>query len=209
MIKLALALTLSLATALTVARPGGDHASAAGATTARPTSFKSRVIGWFKENTPGGMPTVPPSTTPSPGDTSPAIMATPTPDSARTPTAGWTPGVGSPRDRIFGSLLFRDCGQALRQTRAADGAALPEAQRGLYEGTAAACLAAFDGRPDLWPLAGRRLDQAQESGLDCPDSVVFQLLSEIVTAHREEPTAELVRERGYEVPCAPVWSRRG
>ena len=68
-------------------------------------------------------------------------------------------------------------------------AELQEPARTLYTGAARACLAAFDGRSELWPqskvaydaVAGRRGE------LTCMDQAAFALLERLVTQHAQFP----------------------
>jgi hypothetical protein len=68
-------------------------------------------------------------------------------------------------------------------------AELQEPARTLYTGAARACLAAFDGRSELWPqskvaydaVAGRRGE------LTCMDRAAFALLERLVTLHAQFP----------------------
>ncbi|MFF5294161.1 hypothetical protein [Paractinoplanes globisporus] len=113
----------------------------------------------------------------------------------------WTLGDGA-----YSSFERGDCLLTLNLARltADDDASvtpLAEPQRSLYEGAAAACLAAFYGRSDLWPVAASRFDRVRGTATTCRESAVLRILREIVTAHRADPKVRFVRGRGHLASC--------
>jgi hypothetical protein len=93
-----------------------------------------------------------------------------------------------------------DCATALALARVSrpdeTGPPLQEPYRSLFEGAAAACLAAFHGRADLWPTAMSRLASIKPSRFACWDREVYTILAALVRAHRDNPDAKLVRGQG-------------
>jgi hypothetical protein len=78
---------------------------------------------------------------------------------------------------------------------------LEEPLRSTYEGAAAACLAAFHGRRDLWRIAETRLDRVNPSSLDCWDRSVYLILDALVGAHRADPEATFAKAKGGASHC--------
>lgn len=68
--------------------------------------------------------------------------------------------------------------------------------RTLYLGAGSACLAAFHGRPELWPRADAALERVTRHAPtpDCESRAVYELLRRLVEAHRAEPSARLVKQ---------------
>jgi hypothetical protein len=72
-----------------------------------------------------------------------------------------------------------------RETTTHDGLApLPEPDRSLYEGAAAACLAAFEGRTDLWNTSTSMLPTMDPASLDCWTRGIYAIWATLVEAHR-------------------------
>ncbi|WP_146173724.1 IPT/TIG domain-containing protein [Saccharothrix carnea] len=73
----------------------------------------------------------------------------------------------------------------------------PEPVSSVFAGAAAACLAAFHGRADLWPTAYARLDAVSGAveQLECSVRDLHRMLLDIVTAHRQDPGAVFGRQR--------------
>jgi hypothetical protein len=84
-------------------------------------------------------------------------------------------------------------------------AELQEPARTLYTGAARACLAAFDGRSELWPqskvaydaVAGRRGE------LTCMDHAAFALLERLVTLHAQFPNRAFEHAATTEAKAPP------
>ncbi|MFF5296168.1 hypothetical protein [Paractinoplanes globisporus] len=116
-----------------------------------------------------------------------------------------TGGGGGTAEAAYTNFMQGDCWATLelaRVARAAEGVEpLEEPLRSTYEGAAAACLAAFHGRADLWGLAGRRHDRVTVSGLDCWDRSVYAILHQLVTAHRADPDATFAVAKGTASAC--------
>lgn len=59
----------------------------------------------------------------------------------------------------------------------------------LYRATGTACLAAFDGRSELWPTARELADHAGEPSTSCLDRATRRLLDDLLAAHDADPKA--------------------
>lgn len=109
-------------------------------------------------------------------------------------------GADGPEDEAFFALLEGDCGHVFAMaTGNVEGDELRGGSvRTLYEGVGAACLAAFERQPQHWSRAEAALTRlaGQTSGLDCEQQTVYRLLEQLVSAHRTEPNATLVRRSG-------------
>jgi hypothetical protein len=80
--------------------------------------------------------------------------------------------------------------QQLRCNKVFDRVAeLHEPARTLYTGAARACLAAFDGRSELWPQSKAAYDAVagRRGELTCMDRAAFALLERLVTLHAQFP----------------------
>ena len=90
-------------------------------------------------------------------------------------------------------MLNGDCTRTLTMTDE-----LSEPGRTLYQGAASACLAAFEGRAELWLRAEAAFEKTrgQTSVLSCESRTVHKLLQRLVDAHRMEPQARLVKRSG-------------
>ncbi|MFE2757517.1 hypothetical protein ACFXGA_36510 [Actinosynnema sp. NPDC059335] len=73
----------------------------------------------------------------------------------------------------------------------------PEPVSSVFAGAAAACLAAFHGRADLWPTAYARLDAVSGATgqFECYVRDLYRMLLDVVTAHRQDPGAVFGRQR--------------
>jgi hypothetical protein len=134
------------------------------------------------------------SVTGSPSDTATAGSTSPTP----TPTkpakkrnvVAWVlslgPGApeGPPEFTAYRELQQLRCDKVFDRV-----AELQEPARTLYKGAARACLAAFDGREDLWPRADAAYDAVagRRGELTCMDRAALALLDRLVTLHKEFP----------------------
>jgi hypothetical protein len=99
-------------------------------------------------------------------------------------------GASGPQDEAFMAIREGNCRHALDMAEArTPGDRLPEPARTLYEGAGAACLAAFHGRPELWPRAGSALARlaGRTARLDCLQQAVHRVLERLVTAHQDDP----------------------
>jgi hypothetical protein len=105
-------------------------------------------------------------------------------------------GASGPEEAAFRAIQEGDCRHALdlAEGKTPDDP-MPELTRILYEGAGTACLAAFHGRPELWPRAESALERlaGRTARLDCLQQAVHQLLERLVAAHRAEPKARLRR----------------
>jgi hypothetical protein len=116
-------------------------------------------------------------------------------------------GAEGPQDEAFSAILDGDCAEALELSGPdSDRDRLEGPQGTLYEGAGAACLAAFDGRPRLWPRAEAAFARlaGQTAQLDCQQQTVYRLLERMIDAHRADPDARLVRQIGGRrgvLPC--------
>jgi hypothetical protein len=156
--------------------------------------------------------TVPPAATtpPGPGSTatgSDEASATPSLTSGRRGLVEWIMALGVaggadiPEETAVALLARGSCAEARKVARDAE-QPLPA----FYDGAAAACLAAFDGRDDLWAYAEEVASRALPLR-DCLDRAVFALLSRLVDIHRKEPTITLERKAGAPgetLPCPRI-----
>ena len=103
-------------------------------------------------------------------------------------------GASGEADEAFAAMLDGDCRRVLRMidTSAWD---LGGQVRSVYEGAAAACLAAFDAKPKLWPRAQAAAARVagQASRLHCEEQAIYRLLGRLLRAHRDDPDARLTR----------------
>lgn len=102
-------------------------------------------------------------------------------------------GAEGPEEWAFFTMLEGDCAAVLRDSDDIGGPG-----RALYKGAASACLAAFEGRPELWPRAEAALEKTTKyvPVLACESKTVYKLLKRLVDAHRAEPHARLVKRSG-------------
>jgi hypothetical protein len=93
---------------------------------------------------------------------------------ARPTTHGWsspespTGGGGSNAEAAYINFMQKDCRDTLSLARDRDSETsepLDEPLRSVYEGAAAACLAAFEGESELWQTARERHAGVDASGL--------------------------------------------
>ncbi|GAA1647079.1 hypothetical protein [Catellatospora bangladeshensis] len=118
-------------------------------------------------------------------------------------------GLGTPRGPqsdltdAYDLLGQRKCAEVLPLTESMD----PATGR-LFAGAAQACLAAFEGRAELWPEAESAWEQAGgPDGVHCLNVPVYDLLDQLVEAHRADPAATFeVGEAGPagEPPCPAI-----
>jgi len=112
------------------------------------------------------------------------------------------PLAGGPDDMLIGayeSLSRGDCEGVLTSIAHPDWDEPSRSQfRSLYEGAAAACLAAFHNQPNLWSRAARAegaLTSAQPHAtqFDCLDMAVYRFLQSLIEVHRQDPEAQLIK----------------
>jgi hypothetical protein len=110
-----------------------------------------------------------------------------------TPTGGGQGG----KDSAYFAFTKRDCAGTLeiaRSTSTADGnEPLEDPYRSLFEGAAAACLAAFSGRVDLWATATARYAAVDPEALACWDREVYGVWRKLVEAYRADPRTTFSR----------------
>jgi hypothetical protein len=88
-------------------------------------------------------------------------------------------------------------------------AELNEPGRTLYVGAARACLAAFEGRSDLWPRSAAAYDavNGRRDELTCLDRAAFALLERLVTLHAQHPGRSfesLSTDQAKAPPCPSI-----
>jgi hypothetical protein len=96
---------------------------------------------------------------------------------------------GPPEFTAYRELQQLKCGKVFDRV-----AELQEPAQTLYTGAARACLAALDGRADLWPRADAAYEAVADhrGELTCMDRAAFALLERLVTLHKQFP------HRGFE-----------
>ena len=105
-------------------------------------------------------------------------------------------GASGPDEDAYYSLMHGDCARTLALAEGRlEVHQLSGPPRTLYEGAGAACLAAFEHRPRLWPRAEAAMARyARQAGVPgCEDRAVYELLQRLVLAHRADPSARLVK----------------
>jgi hypothetical protein len=110
-------------------------------------------------------------------------------------------GADIPEETAVALLAQGSCAEARKVARDAE-QPLPA----FYDAAAAACLAAFDGRGELWAYAEEVASRALPLR-DCLDRAVSALLSRLVDIHRKEPTIKLERQPaapGETLPCPRI-----
>jgi hypothetical protein len=97
-------------------------------------------------------------------------------------------------DEAFAAMLEGDCRGVLRMMETSAGE-VGEPVKSVYDGAAAACLAAFEGQPELWPRAEAAAARVggRASRLACEEQTVYRLLGRLLDAHRADPDARLTR----------------
>jgi len=106
-------------------------------------------------------------------------------------------GGGPPEEAAHFWFMKGDCATTLSIARATGSdEAMEEPYKSLYEGAAAACLAAFHGRSGLWRTAVERFEAVGPASLSCWDHEVYRILKAIVEAHRANPAGKLEKRQG-------------
>lgn len=77
----------------------------------------------------------------------------------------------------------------------------------LYRAVGTACLAAFDGRSELWAAARELAALAGAGSGSCLDRATRRLLDDLLDAHEDDPTAVLEPVRGEDDAQAPPCPR--
>jgi hypothetical protein len=114
-------------------------------------------------------------------------------------------GHGSTAEGAYINFMQRDCWATLSLARhdqrdeTVD--SLDEPLRSLYEGTAAACLAAFHGQADMWTTAQADRRRLTASQFSCWDRSVFNVLDALIDAHRADSSATFTRGKGGVSQC--------
>lgn len=110
-------------------------------------------------------------------------------------------GADIPEETAVAMLAVGDCARARDIARDPD-IPLPP----VYDAAAAACLAALDGRTDLWSYAESVASRPVPTR-DCLDRAVLTLLRRVVEIHREDPSAQLrprPAQAGETLPCPRI-----
>jgi hypothetical protein len=135
-------------------------------------------------------PGTPTSATPSPTTETGTGSTTPTKKKKKNVIAwilGLGPGApdGPPEFTAYRELQQRRCGEVFDRV-----AELDEPAVTLYTGAANACLAAFEGRADLWPKAADALAEVdgRAGELTCMDRAALALLERVVRLHEKHPS---------------------
>ncbi len=115
------------------------------------------------------------------------------------------PGAPSGPDEVNAYVLLEE--PTRRNCRSALEADLPDdATETLYRGLAAACLAAFHGRSDLWSDAEAAYAALDDPPQSCLSQVAYQQLKGAVEKHRENPTARFRPDSStsFRPPCPTI-----
>jgi hypothetical protein len=104
------------------------------------------------------------------------------------PTGG---GASGPVEDAYYLMMEGDCAGTLSIAERE----LSGLGRALYAGAGSACLAAFEGRAELWPRADAAFEKttSHAARFDCENRAVYELLRRLVEAHRADPSARLVK----------------
>ncbi|GAA0943779.1 IPT/TIG domain-containing protein [Virgisporangium aurantiacum] len=109
-----------------------------------------------------------------------------------------TGGGGGYEEAAYIWFMKGDCETTLSIARNRDGelGTMDEALRTLYEGAAAACLAAFHQRRDMWSVALARHGKVDTSGMSCWHRSVYRIFTALVEAYRDDPEVRFSRTGG-------------
>jgi hypothetical protein len=93
----------------------------------------------------------------------------------------------------FHALQRGDCKETVTQGGYGD-----SQERALYRGVGSACLAAFEGRTDLWSQAESDFKSFDAAAFDftCYDRAAFNVFEAVITAYRQNPDRNFVRAQG-------------
>jgi hypothetical protein len=110
--------------------------------------------------------------------------------------------------RAYGLLVDGDCQGVLDRFDEGhpEQLRLGAASEELYRAAASACLAAFDGRLDLWTVAEAGAASSAVGDGGCLDRAVGEMLASLVAAHRDDPAAGFERAGGAGAtpPCPTI-----
>jgi hypothetical protein len=112
--------------------------------------------------------------------------------------------------RAYERLMTLDCAGLMERLDDAehdDALNLRPRSEALYRAVGSACLAAFDGRSDLWPAARELAAVAGEGTGSCLDRATRRLLDELLDAHEADPTAIFEPATGESDAQAPPCPR--
>lgn len=153
-----------------------------------------------------------PATPTSPSTESPEIESTPADDGGTLQNViAWILGLGPSAPSgptgfdVYDLLGRRECDAVFDRVEELD-----DTPQILYRGAASACLAAFEGRDDLWDEAEAALERVanRPDDLNCLDVVVLELLESLVEAHRDNPRgrfeARTDPSAGRPAPCPSI-----
>jgi hypothetical protein len=109
-----------------------------------------------------------------------------------------TGGGGGYEEAAYTWFMKGDCETTLSIARNRDGelGTMDEAHRTLYEGAAAACLAGFHQRRDMWSLALARHDKVDTSAMSCWHRSVYRIFTAMVQAYRNDPEVRFSKAGG-------------
>ncbi len=113
---------------------------------------------------------------------------------------------GPPEFTAYRELQQRRCGAVFDRV-----AELDEPAVTLYTGAANACLAALEGRDDLWPKAAEALAavDGRVDELNCMDRAALALLERVVRLHEEHPARSFqpaAKGKSKAPPCPSIAS---
>jgi hypothetical protein len=112
--------------------------------------------------------------------------------------------------RAYERLMTLDCAGLIERLDDAehdDALNLRPRSEALYRAVGSACLAAFDGRSDLWPAARELAAVAGEGTGSCLDRATRRLLDDLLAAHEADPTAIFEAAKGAGNAHAPPCPR--
>jgi hypothetical protein len=109
-----------------------------------------------------------------------------------------TGGGGGYEEAAYTWFMKGDCETTLSVARDKSGelGTMDETHRTLYEGAAAACLAAFHQRLDMWSVALARHDNVNTNAMSCWHRSVYRIFTAIVKAYRDDPEARFSKAGG-------------
>jgi hypothetical protein len=113
----------------------------------------------------------------------------------------FSPSSPAPAVDAYRLLQANQCLELHKGVEAGD-LALGQSQR-LYEGAAAACLAAFHGHTGLWEVAVAVADDEATGAGGCLDQAVSEMLQLLVDEHRKDPSAQFELQIGSADPIEP------
>ena len=141
-----------------------------------------------------------------------ASSLTPTPTKKKKNVVAWILGLGPgapdgpPEFTAYRELKQLRCSQVFDRV-----AELQEPAQSLYTGAARACLAAFNGRSELWSRAATAYDAVagRSSELNCMDRAALALLGRLVALHTQHPDRSFQNASGNQAHAPPCPSISG